>query len=70
MMKTFFNYGDFENSILYLSGGGEIILVVIVLTLASKKVSDRSLILFGLILSIVTYVFFITTVPRFIPGTF
>ena len=51
MMRTYFNYGDFANSILYLSGGGVLILVFIALTFASKKFMDRSLILFGLILN-------------------
>ena len=41
MMKEYFDYGDFANSILYLSGGGLLILVFIVLTLLSKKFSDR-----------------------------
>jgi hypothetical protein len=68
MMKTYFNYGDFENSILYLSGGGELILVFVILTLASKKYSDKSIILVGICLNIVTYIWFISTVPRFQPG--
>ena len=65
MMKTYFNYGDFENSILYLSGGGVLILVFIILTLASKKFSDRILILFGLFLNILTYIWFLCTVPYY-----
>lgn len=68
MMKTYFDYGDFENSILYLSGGGELILVFIALTLASKKCSDRAMILFGIILNIITYIWFISTVPFYAHG--
>ena len=68
MMKTYFNYGDFENSILYLSGGGVLIIVFILLTLASKKFKDRTMIFFGLILNIVTYVWFLSTVPYYKPG--
>merc|ERR1712086_1113430 len=49
MMRTYFDYDDFANSILYLSGGGVLILVFIALTFASKKFTDRSLIFFGLI---------------------
>ena len=68
MMKTYFNYGDLANSILYLSGGGVLILVFIVLTFASKKFMDRSLILFGLILNIITYIWFLSTVPYYKTG--
>ena len=68
MMRTYFNYGDLANSILYLSGGGVLILVFIVLTFASKKFMDRSLILFGLILNIITYIWFLSTVPYYKTG--
>ena len=68
MMKEYFNYGDFANSILYLSGGGLLILVFIVLTLLSKKFADRSLILAGLVLNIVTYIWFLATVPYYQPN--
>ena len=68
MMKTYFNYGDLENSILYLCGGGELILVFVLLTIASKRYTDRSLILFGIILNIITYIWFLCTVPKFEPG--
>ena len=68
MMKEYFNYDDFANSILYLSGGGLLILVFIALTLLSKKFSDRSMILVGLIMNIVTYIWFICTVPHYKPG--
>ena len=68
MMKEYFNYGDFANSILYLSGGGLLILVFIVLTLLSKKLADRSLILAGLVLNIVTYIWFLATIPYYQPN--
>ena len=67
-MKTYFNYGDFENSILYLSGGGELILVFIILTFASKKFTDRSLLSFGIMLNIITYIWFLCTVPKYKEG--
>ena len=70
MMRTFFDYGDFENSILYLSGGGVLIIVFIALTLASKRIQDRVLIFFGLILNIITYIWFLSTVPYYKPGIF
>jgi len=65
MMRTYFDYDDFANSILYLSGGGVLILVFIALTFASKKFTDRSLIFFGLILNIITYIWFLSTVPYY-----
>ena len=67
-MKTYFNYGDFENSILYLSGGGELIIVFILLTLVSRKFTDRSLILVGIVSNIITYIWFLSTVPNYLPG--
>ena len=42
-----------------------LILVFIVLTILSKKCSDRSLIFAGLVLNIVTYIWFLCTVPTY-----
>ena len=61
---------NFSNSILYLSGGGVLILVFITLTFASKKFTDRSLIFFGLILNIITYIWFLSTVPYYKLGEY
>ncbi len=41
MMSTYFNYGDFENSILYLLGGIELVFVSIAITWISGRVQDR-----------------------------
>lgn len=68
MMMTFFNYSDFENSILYLLGGLELLVVSILMAIISKKVSDRSFIAFGIFISIATYVWMLIFIPRFQPG--
>ena len=65
MMRIFFNYGDFANSILYLCGGFQLIAVFIVLTFASKKFSDRSLIAVGIVINIIAYLWFLILVPTF-----
>ena len=70
MMRTYFDYDDFANSILYLSGGGVLILVFLTLTFVSKKFLDRTLILFGLFLNIITYIWFLSTVPYYKPGEY
>ncbi len=36
MMRTFFNYGDFENSILYLAGGVELVVVSVAMAWIAK----------------------------------
>ena len=36
MMHTFFNYGDFENSLLYLGGGLELVVISIAMAWISK----------------------------------
>ena len=41
LMKIYFDYGDFENSLLYLGGGIELMIVTILMTLISRKLSDR-----------------------------
>jgi len=51
IMQTYFSYGDFANSILYLSAGVELILVFLLLSLASKcGVRDKKLLLVGVCL--------------------
>ena len=67
-MKTYFNYDDFGNSVLYLLGGVELLIVSVLMTIVSRRVSDRSFIFAGLILNIVTYVWMLMFMPRFQPG--
>ena len=41
MMRTYFDYGDFENSILYLLGGVELVFVAAGMAIISRRISDR-----------------------------
>ena len=68
VMKTYFDYDDFGNSVLYLLGGIELLLVSLLMTIISRRVSDRSFIFVGLVLNIVTYVWMLIVMPRFEKG--
>ncbi len=68
MTRTFFNYGDFENSIIYLAGGGELVVVSLAMAWISKRVEDRKFVAFGVALHFITLLFFLTLIPSFEPG--
>ena len=68
VMQTYFDYGDQENSILYLLAGIELILVFLVLNLASRCLSDRGLISAGLLLMLTAMTWLTATMPRFGPS--
>ena len=68
VMQTYFDYGDQENSILYLLAGIELILVFLVLNLASRCLSDRVLISAGLLLMLTAMTWLSATLPRFGPS--
>jgi len=62
IMQSYFDFGDFANSILYLCAGIELILVFLVLSLASKcGIKDKKLLLVGVCLMTValTYLVFL-----------
>lgn len=68
VMQTYFDYGDQENSILYLLAGIELILVFLVLNLSSRCLSDRVLISAGLLLMLTAMTWLTATLPRFGPS--
>ena len=68
-MKTYFNYDDLGNSVLYLIAGLELIVISIVLALVSKRVADRILVLVGVGIGVLTYVWMLAVIPRFMPST-
>ena len=67
-MKTYFNYDDLGNSVLYLIAGLELIVISIVLALVSKRVADRILVLVGVGIGVLTYVWMLAVIPRFMPS--
>ena len=66
-MMTYYDYGDFENSLLYLFGGLVLIPMSLIMALASKRVSDRIFVAFGALVHIVTLVWFIAMSANFGP---
>ena len=68
VMQTYFDYGDQENSILYLLAGIELILVFLVLNVSSRCLSDRVLISGGLLLMLTAMTWLTATLPRFGPS--
>jgi len=65
VMQLYFDYGDMANSILYLCAGLELIVVFLVLTLASRCISDRILVVAGLFLMVVALSWLTATLPNF-----
>ena len=69
MMKYYFDYDDFGNSLLYHFSGVYLIVVFIVLQWISNRYSDRTIILWGIGLQIATYTWMLIVVPLFQPST-
>eukprot|EP00092_Neocalanus_flemingeri_P003893 GFUD01004190.1.p1 GENE.GFUD01004190.1~~GFUD01004190.1.p1 ORF type:complete len:678 (-),score=158.14 GFUD01004190.1:36-1901(-) len=69
IMQEYFDYGDMANSILYLLAGVELIVVFSLLSIASKRVSDKRLISVGLLLMLVALSWLVATLPTFTPST-
>ena len=68
IMQKFFDYGDQANSVLYLLAGLELIVIFVMLTVASKRVSDKKLISLGILLMLVALSWLLATLPRFSPS--
>lgn len=67
MTLMFFNWGGFENSILYCVCGVTLILALVVLSFLSKRISDRVFLitgLFGLIIVYVTFLIYVIELNR------
>lgn len=69
LMMKYFHYGDYENSLLYLLGGVELIFVSIAMTFVSKRVSDRFFILLAMVLNLFSIGWFLIFVPGYKIGT-
>jgi len=69
IMQKYFDYGDQANSILYLLAGVELIIVFAILSVASKRVSDKLLISIGVLLMLVAISWLMATLPNFTPST-
>lgn len=69
LTKDYFDWTDAGNSILYAVCGVEIMLVFILLSVISKKVSDRILMVIGLVGNLSTLVFLILWLPNAVPGS-
>ena len=67
-MEKYFSYGDQANSILYLLAGVELIIVFAVLNISSRRISDRILIIAGLVLMLFALTWLSATLPRFEPN--
>ncbi len=62
-MYSYFGYDDFGSSLLYLAGGVWMLIVSVFIGFASKRVSDRSFILFGAVTFVFFYAFNLGVVP-------
>ncbi|XP_042901339.1 uncharacterized protein [Parasteatoda tepidariorum] len=68
LAQKYYNFTEMDNSYIYLVAGIEVILVYAVIKYASKQVSDRSFIIFGLFTLIVAMILPIIYVPSAVPG--
>jgi len=68
VMQHFFRYGDFEISVFYLCCGVELICVFIILTIVSKCVSDRFLVVSGLVVMVAALSWLTATLPKWHKG--
>jgi len=66
--KQFFNWSDTENSILYAGAGLEILLVFLLLSFLTKKISDRALLVIGLAGNLITLVYLFFYLPHAVVG--
>ena len=66
--KDYFNWSEEGNSILYSVCGIEIMLVFCLLTVISKKIGDRILLITGLIGNLVTLAILIVWLPMAVPN--
>jgi hypothetical protein len=66
--KDYFNWTEEANSILYAVCGVEIMIVFSLLVVISKKISDRVLLVTGLVGNLSTLIFLIFWLPTAIPG--
>lgn len=65
--KDYFNWEATENSILYAVCGFEIMIVFLFLSFMSKKISDRLLMLIGLVVNLLTLIYLIIYLPKIVP---
>jgi len=68
IMQKYFGYGDQANSVLYLLAGLELIVIFVMLSVASKRFKDRTLISLGLLVMLIALTWLLATLPFFSPG--
>ena len=68
LMERYFGSDDYENSLLFLFAGLELVLVSAFVAFVSMRVSDRSLILVGITFNVMFYIFNIAVVPLYQQG--
>ena len=67
-MNIYFNYGDVENSYLFLFSGIVSVIVFIFLSIITRKISDRNLISIGIIIHLIAYIWGAIIFPTFRTG--
>lgn len=68
LMDIYFLYDDMANSYLYLAAGLELLVMFFLLSLASRYVSDRSLVLSGTLVLLLSLLWHAVTIPSFSHG--
>jgi predicted MFS family arabinose efflux permease len=67
-MQSYFGYGEFENSLVFMAGGLEAILAFCLVSYLSGKVRETTLLTTGWILMILPQIWLMLTMPYYKEG--
>ncbi len=69
-MQDYFHYGEFENSLVYMAGGAEALVVFFSVAVISRYVRDTNLMIIGWITLTLAHVWLLLFLPQFqVDGT-
>ena len=67
-MQDYFGYGMYENSLVYMAGGLEALVVFFAVAIISRHVRDTTLQLVGWVLILAAQVWLLVVIPTFKTG--
>ncbi|CAL8081278.1 unnamed protein product [Orchesella dallaii] len=65
IMQDYFGYGEFQNSLVYMAGGAEALVVFFSVAIISRYVRDTNLMLLGWVILTASHVWLIIFIPQF-----
>lgn len=64
-MQDYFGYGEFENSLVYMAGGAEALVVFFSVAIISRYVRDTNLMVIGWVTLTASHVWLLVFLPQF-----